>query len=134
MKVVKKFLLVILLIVALGSGVYWAQTQGYFENSPLANISIPEINLPSQITDKVKLPEKLSPSDNDTQKIKDLAQDATEQTKELSSKALVVGDQAQKILGESVKAGEEKPIHESALEYGKYIYCKEVVKAYEEGN
>ena len=136
MKLIKKIFLWIFLAVSLGSGVYWANDQGYFKNTPLAKVSWPEVALPeklsSELSDKLKLPEKISTNNINQEKISEIAQDATNQTQELTSKAQEVSEHAQKILGESVKEGEEVPLHEKALDYGKYIYCKEVVKEYEE--
>lgn len=132
MKLIKKLFLILLIVVGLSSGVYWANAQGYFNNTPLANISIPEIKLPSQISDKIKLPEKISTDGINKEKIDEIAQDASTQTKELATKAQEVGEHAQKILGTTVQEGEvQPPIHERALEYGQYIYCKEVVREYE---
>jgi hypothetical protein len=133
MKLIKKLLLVILLVVGLGAGVYWANGQGYFENTPLASISWPEnfpnIKIPSQVS------EKISSENIDQEKFDKITQDAASQTQELTLKAQELGEHAQKVLGESVQENtDQPPIHEKVIEYGQYIYCKEVVKEWENKN
>lgn len=51
----------------------------------------------------------------------------------LTKRGKEVGEHVAKVLGESIQAddSENVPIHERAFEYGRYIYCKEVVKDYE---
>lgn len=59
--------------------------------------------------------------------------DATQQLQVLSQRAGEVGQHAQNVLGSSIQVNEsvKKPIHESAIEYGRYVYCKQVVTDYE---
>jgi hypothetical protein len=59
--------------------------------------------------------------------------EAAEQTQVLSSRAQEVGGHVQQVLGTAVEAApeEKKPIHTRAVEYGRYVYCKQVVKEYE---
>ena len=55
----------------------------------------------------------------------------------LSKKTAEASKHTGNILGSSVKAAtseEATPIHEKAFEYGKYIYCKQVVTDYEKLN
>ncbi len=59
--------------------------------------------------------------------------DTTGQLKTLGERAGEISQHTQKVLGASIQKNEKDatPIHESALEYGKYIYCKQVVSTYE---
>jgi hypothetical protein len=52
----------------------------------------------------------------------------------LSDRANDVSMHTSKILGEAIEANPdaEVPISQRAFEYGRYLYCQEVVKAYEE--
>ncbi len=55
----------------------------------------------------------------------------------LSEKTIEVSKHTKNVLGSSVKAAtdqEATQIHEKAFEYGKYIYCKQVVIDYEKLN
>lgn len=66
-------------------------------------------------------------------KVQGTTQDASSQIQTLTQRASEVGQHAQKVLGTSIQVNEaeKKPIHQSALEYGRYIYCKQVVTDYE---
>lgn len=59
--------------------------------------------------------------------------DTTGQLKTLGERAGEISQHTQKVLGASIQKNEKEatPLHESALEYGKYIYCKQVVGSYE---
>lgn len=55
------------------------------------------------------------------------------QIETLTERGKEVGEHVSKVLGESIQASEDEvPIHERAFEYGRYIYCQEVVREYEE--
>lgn len=60
--------------------------------------------------------------------------DAGSQFKILGERAGEITQHSQNVLGKSIQKNEKEatPLHESALEYGKYIYCKQVVDLYEE--
>lgn len=52
----------------------------------------------------------------------------------LSQRTTEVSEHAGNVLGSSIEPapeGNSTPIHEKAFEYGKYIYCKQVVDDYE---
>lgn len=68
-----------------------------------------------------------------TPQVQNVSVDASSQLQTLSERAGEVGQHAQNVLGSSIQVNEEekKPIHESAIEYGRYIYCKQVVTDYE---
>lgn len=66
-----------------------------------------------------------------------LSDEASDQLEILSERAQNVASQSQQVLGETIKvneadSGNDKPAHEKAFEYGRYIYCKQVVEDYEE--
>jgi hypothetical protein len=75
-------------------------------------------------------------------------QTATTELQTLAERAQEVGGHAQNVLGSAIQrsddgtlenplenaiqpATNQVPIHERALEYGRYLYCQEVVKEYE---
>lgn len=66
-----------------------------------------------------------------------ISDEANSQLEILSQRAQNVASQSQQVLGETIKVNEgdsnnDKPTHEKAFEYGRYIYCKQVVEDYEE--
>lgn len=65
--------------------------------------------------------------------VTDATADASSQLETLAQRAGEVTQHAQTVLGSSIQVNEDvkKPIHESALEYGRYVYCKQVVTEYE---
>jgi hypothetical protein len=82
--------------------------------------------------------EKTAPIDETLSKInaedlKNLGQDGLEEIKILSEKAKVAGGVAQEFAQDAIKVKEndDKSISDKAFEYGRYIYCQEVVKQYE---
>lgn len=67
-------------------------------------------------------------------KVHSASTDAGSQLQTLAQRAEEVGQHAQNVLGTSIQVNEEKakaPIHETAIEYGRYIYCKQVVSEFE---
>lgn len=51
---------------------------------------------------------------------------------DFQEKGVEISGQAQKIFSKAVEpSSEQKPIYDRALEYGRYLYCKEVVNSYE---
>lgn len=73
------------------------------------------------------------------QELAPLSEDAKKQLEVLSERSQEVGEHSQKVLGETIKINEqaekdERPIHEKAFEYGKYVYCRQVVDDYEEND
>jgi hypothetical protein len=65
---------------------------------------------------------------------KQLQAGATEQFEKISVGAQEVGKQAQRVLGLGVQVNNDQSssIQDRAIEYGQYLYCKQVVTAYEE--
>lgn len=96
----------------------------YYANKRLPTIAdIPTKNITSLSISLPKKPENLET----------VTSNATEQIQTLGTRAGEVGQHAQNVLGTSIQVNEEekKPLHESAIEYGRYIYCKQVVIEYE---
>jgi hypothetical protein len=56
-----------------------------------------------------------------------------EQTQQLSQRAQELGAQTQQVLGTAIETVPEdtRPVANKAIEYGKYLYCKQVVLEYE---
>lgn len=68
----------------------------------------------------------------DNQKIEEFAQSTSSELETLTERGKEVGEHAQNVLGRSVEVNEEQPaLHERALEYGRYVYCQQVVEEYE---
>ena len=93
----------------------------------------------SALPDKITLPwQKNKELDLDQMKfsqedVDKLGENGLSQIKILAEKAKDAGDVAQGFVEQAVKVDEDKDknISEKAIEYGKYIYCQEVVKQYE---
>jgi hypothetical protein len=70
--------------------------------------------------------------DIDTNQIKNLAADPGPELKILAERSKEVSEHAENVLGDTISVNEEAPpIHERALEYGRYLYCQQVVEDYE---
>ncbi|HCR80976.1 MAG: hypothetical protein UX28_C0001G0042 [Candidatus Pacebacteria bacterium GW2011_GWA1_46_10] len=64
--------------------------------------------------------------------VQDLQQTARESLGGLAEKAKELGTETKKVLGESVQVDESEPsFQQKAVEYGQYLYCKQVVESYE---
>lgn len=76
----------------------------------------------------------------DSDKIAEYAKFNTEELQTISQRGQEVTNQASKVLGVAISESEtentesEKPLHTKALEYGRYLYCQEVIKEYEKEN
>lgn len=108
MKTLGKLITTIVVILAILYGIYFAGSQGWLANTPFKNL--------------------------DYQKFNFLQQENLEQTKVLTDRAKETGEHVQQILGDKVEVDEEqaeKPFHEKTIEYGRYLYCKQVVEDWE---
>ena len=89
------------------------------------------------ITDKLGMIKKVNDFvSQKSQSLSPLAQDAQEQLQVLEDRGQEIGKHTQKVLGETIKVNQEadqnkRPLPERAFEYGKYLYCKQVVSDYE---
>lgn len=74
----------------------------------------------------------------DTAKIAEYAKFDPKELETISQRGQEVTSQATKVLGatisESQNTENEKPLYTKAVEYGRYLYCQEVVKQYEKEN
>ncbi|MBD3279262.1 MAG: hypothetical protein GF390_00960 [Candidatus Pacebacteria bacterium] len=108
MRLIKISLLLVFFVVLGAAGLYYANNKGWLAQTPLANLDQTEIQL--------------------------LTQDAGNQTRVLSDRAQEVNQHLQQVLGTSVQVNEQEneALHQRAFEYGRYLYCKQVVKEWEE--
>ena len=65
-----------------------------------------------------------------------LTQEAQKQLEIVSERSQNISEQSQQVLGETIKVNEiasssDKPMYEKAFDYGRYVYCKQVVDDYE---
>ncbi len=106
----KRIVVVIFLLILAGAGYSFATKR----------VSLPTVALPTSLARSWEQLTQQSPR-------------LTEQTQLLSERAQVVGTQAQQVLGTAIQAAPEgaEPAANRALEYGKYLYCKQVVEDYE---
>lgn len=106
----------ILLLVLAGLGVlfllYFAGSKGWLKNTPLKNLDYEQFNV--------------------------LSQNGLEQAQVLSERAKETTGHLQQILGDKIEVDEQaesqkknKAIHEKAIEYTRYLYCKQVVDEWE---
>lgn len=72
-----------------------------------------------------------------TQQFQSTVENAESEVTTLTERTTEVGKHTGNVLGSSIQPASEEqqtPIHEKAFEYGKYIYCKQVVEDYETMN
>lgn len=133
--VLKKILIIIIALVTLLFAYKFAKAKSLLPDSFFSNIEkkIPqEISLPWKKEEKVNL-DQVNFSQTDLEK---LGSEGLSQVKILSDKAKEAGSVAQDFVEEVVQEEktDDKNVSEKAFEYGRYIYCKEVVKEYEASN
>lgn len=90
------------------------------------------VHVPSQEEVKTQISSKV-PQLSEIENVTLPEGDAGDQIKTLTERAGEISQHAQNVLGASIQKNDKEavPIQESALEYGKYIYCKQVVNTYE---
>ena len=113
MKLLGKILLLALAGLGLVFLVYFAGSKGWLKNTPLKNLDYEQLNFISQ--------ENL----NQAQVLSERAKETTEHVQQILGDKIAVDEQA-----DSEK--KEKAIHEKAIEYTRYLYCKQVVEDWEE--
>lgn len=72
-----------------------------------------------------------------TEQFAPLSIEAQKQLEIVSERTQEIGEQSQQVLGETIKVNEaatssDKPMYEKAFDYGRYVYCKQVVDDFEE--
>ena len=85
--------------------------------------------LPEEIPDLPK--EKLEELVNKAPSFNSFQATTEDQIEVLSSRAKEVSAYAQDAFQLGIKEDDSQPVHEKAIEYGQYVYCKQVVETYE---
>ena len=104
----KKLLNLALIAVIALIAIYFAGEKNWLKNTPLKNFDHQQLNI--------------------------FSQEASDQTKVLTSRAKETSEHVQKILGDNIEVNEaqkDKPLHEKTIEYARYLYCKQVVEDYQ---
>ncbi len=128
----RKLFVVVIFLIILFFAYKLVKAKEFFPNQFFSNIEkqIPKkISLPWGNQQDIKL-DNIKISQKDFEK---LGENGLSQVKILAEKAKEAGSVAQGFVQEVVKEDKDsdKNISEKAFEYGKYIYCQEVVKQYE---
>jgi len=118
MKFIKPILLIVLLFAFSAAGLYIQKKS----------------NLLSQKFGQIKGVQKWV--EQKSGQLQPLTQDAQKQIEVLGERTKEVSEQSKQVLGETVKVNEEltndnRPVHEKAFDYGRYVYCKQVVQDFE---
>lgn len=129
---VKNFLLAILWLVIISAGIYVAYQRDAFASLPKVNEVLSSLlNKKSGETSTLGI----TPLNNlDQAKIETAFSDATAQLKVLGARGQETGLMSSQVLGDFIQVNEadnEKSTSEKALEYGRYLYCQQVVKEWE---
>lgn len=121
------FLLIVLVLIGLS---LFAYQKGWLKKHPLKNT---KIDLQSFKIKKDDGKIKIEGIEFDQAELENIGEDGLKQIKTLSEKAASAGSVTQSFVQEAIQVdnNEDKNISEKAFEYGRYIYCKEVVKEYE---
>ena len=128
----RKLLIIIASILIIFFAYQFAKNKGWISNqvsSKIDSILPSNISLPWNNKEEIDLTQiKISQED-----LEKFGSEGIEQIKILTGKAKEAGGVAQEFVQEAVKVDEnsKQNISEKAFEYGKYIYCQEVVKQYE---
>lgn len=128
----KKLLVIFISIAILLFAYRIAKAKGLLPEKFTSGIEekIPQkIDLPWKKNEKIEI-NQLKINQNDLEK---LGENGLAQVKVLAEKAKEAGTVAQSFVEKVVQedTGSDKNISEKAFDYGKYIYCQEVVKQYE---
>lgn len=123
----KKFFVLLSFIFLLVAGYVYADNRGFVPEqlSGLTN------KAQDASLDKIQEITKETPVINSLQN--DLQGNTTDQLSTLSSRAKEIREYAQNAFNSGVKIDGENqtPLHERAIEYGQYVYCKQVVEDFE---
>ena len=104
-----RILFFILLAAFIGGGIFYAKLQGYIHSDLLDRVDFSQLQ---QL---------------------EIATTAQEQTQTFLQRGNEVVSHTQNVLGTQITAEEEKtPISQRAFEYGRYLYCQQVIKDYEQ--
>ena len=111
MKLISRLLVIAAVIIVLLYALNFTGAKGWLEGTPLQNIDY----------------ESLNP----------IKKENVEQTQVLTERAKETTEHIQQILGDKIEVDEEskdKAIHEKAIEYTRYLYCRQVVDDWEAQN
>lgn len=121
--------LAVFFILIAGVGFYLTATRVPVENIDVSQLQAQLPALPNQVTElPAQLPE-----------LPEIPESASSQLSTLAQRSKEVGGHVQQVLGVSedgsqsgvVTAGNQKPLHERALDHSLYLYCKGIVAEYE---
>lgn len=142
LSLLKKPLLIILLITAIGGSVYFFQKkQGVIlgqdtsvgeyleENFPAVNQAVEKLPFSASILgvkDESSTPTQVS--QNPLQQTADLT---GQQLETLIQNGTKVKDQLNEFISQVKESTQSTPLHERAMEYGQYLYCQQIIKEYE---
>jgi len=114
---IKSLLLFILLLTVVTAGTYVAFNRGLIKSNYLA-----------QVTEKLN---QLNPN-IDKKSLENITLSAQEQSQVLIDRGGVVLGESKEFINTQIKPAENKePIYSKTLEYARYMYCKQVVKDFE---
>lgn len=124
-----KFFIFILLVAIAATFYYFGDPQKLFSTvaSNLKKTPLAPAIVNLENTDVTELSKQFQSS----------VQNAESEISTLSQRTTEVSKHTGNVLGSSIQPASEEqqtPIHEKALEYGKYVYCKQVVEDYETVN
>lgn len=123
----RKLLIILVTALLLFFAYKFAKSQGWLPNNVFSQIE-------EKIPDQISLPwQKDQEFKFETKDLEKIGEEGLSQIKTLTQKAKEAGAVGQEFVQEIVKVDEnsEKNISEKAFDYGRYIYCQEVVKQYE---
>lgn len=117
MKIIKFFLALCFLFTLAGVGVYWAAMRG-------SSLALEEIRNKTPLLQWWQLAES---------KTKPTISSVSSQAAILKDRTQTLGGYSSQVLGAAIEENKnsDSSIGQRAFEYGRYLYCQEVVKAYE---
>lgn len=128
MRFYKTRLFILFMIVAAGATFY------YFGDSEKLTSKTLEIINQTPLKSVVSQTDTID-KDKLDQDIKDTIQNAKEEITTLGERSKDVQEHTGNVLSSTIEATEDAtPIHEKAFEYGRYVYCKSIVKDFENNN
>lgn len=139
----KKPFLILLVLAAVGGGVYFFQKKngqvlgqqteiGKYveENFPAFNEAIKKLPFTSRV-----LVDPSSPSATTSTSSEDFVNNSltatSQQLEVLGQNGNKVKDQLTEFVSQIKESTQSTPLHEKAFEYGQYMYCQQVIKEYE---
>lgn len=138
MQPLKNFLLIILILVLVTAGLYVAYQRQVFAAIPQVHRALGIAfgsRAKSDTNDQATVLGIAPLNELDQEKLTTAFNDASSQLKILTARGQETGEMSSQVLGEFIQVNEEdseKSTSEKALEYGRYLYCQQVVKEWEE--